>query len=397
MRLTKPVVAKLALPPGKTDWLIFDDALAGFGLRIRAGGKRTWFAQYRIGTKQRRYSLGTTENLDADAARRLAKAALSQAHLGIDPQTAKIVRREAASVTLGVVVEDFLSRRTERLKPRSFEEVERHLRRHWKPLHSLSLKDIGRSDVADRLGVIAREHGPYAANRARTSLSSFFSWAIGEGKAHENPVAGTNKATDEVSRDRVLSPEELSLAWRLAGDGDYGAIVRLLILTGQRREEVGGMRWSELHDPTLWALPAARTKNGLPHDVPLSSVATATLTERLEPSGRDYVFGTRAGPYQGWSNSKAALDARMLAALKDRHGPNTRLEPWRLHDIRRTVATRLADTVGTQPHIIEAILNHISGHKSGVAGIYNRATYAVEKRAALDAWANQIVATSGLR
>jgi integrase len=390
MRLTKATVARLSIPEGRGELLVFDEALPGFGLRLRAGGKRTWVAQYRLGTKQRRLTLGTTETIDADEARRRAKNALSKVHLGIDHQTEKVEARAQASVTLGAVVEDYLTRRAEkRLKPRSLEEVRRHLQKLWAPLHRLPIQKIRRADIATRLADIARENGPFAANRARASLSGLFNWVLGEGLIDVSPIVGTNKATEEISRDRVLSPEELRLVWEHAGDGDYGDIVRLLILTGQRREEVGGMLWPELDLVNAnWRIGAERTKNGLVHDVPLSPAAVEVLKGRSRRDDkREFVFGSRAGPFQGWSNAKEALDGRLREALQDR--ALREVKQWRLHDIRRTVATRLGD-LGVLPHVIEAVLNHVSGHRAGVAGIYNRAAYAAEKRDALERWAADI-------
>jgi integrase len=384
MRLTKASVARLTIPEGKTESIVFDEAMPGFGVRLRAGGKRTWIAQYRLGSKQRRLTLGTLETLDEAEARRRAKTALSKVHLGQDPQMEKSERRAQASVTLGSVADFYLSHAERSLKPRSYLEVKRHLKQHWGPLSERALSSIARPDVAACLASIAAKNGPFASNRARAALSALFSWAIGEGIANENAVVGTNKATEEISRDRVLSSDELRLAWRYAGDGHYGAIVRLLILTGQRREEVGGMLWSEIDfDRALWSISAARTKNGLPHDVPLSPEAVSILRGVARQGDRDFVFGAGNGPFQGWSNAKAALDARMTEALR---GEAAKLKDWRMHDIRRTVATRLGDLF-ILPHVVEAILNHILGHRAGVAGIYNRATYAAEKREALDGWA----------
>jgi integrase len=388
MRLTKANVAKLALPAGKSELLVFDEALAGFGIRLRYGGKRTWIAQYRVGAKQRRLSLGSTETLDAEEARRRARSALSKVNLGVDPQTEKANARIKASVTIGATVETYLGRREGHLRPNFLADVRRYLRVHWAPLHEAAVHSVTRSMVAARLADIATGNGLYAANRARAALSAFYSWAIGEGLANENPVVGTNKPVEEVSRDRVLSPDELRLVWRLAGSGDFGAIVRLLILTGQRREEVGGMLWSELDlKLAFWTIGKDRTKNGLAHDVPLSPPAVAILRDIPRRDDRDFVFGAGDGPFQGWSNAKAALDERMRADK----GYAAKLSPWRLHDIRRTVATRLGDH-GALPHVVEAILNHISGHRAGVAGIYNRAIYAAEKREALVKWAETVAA-----
>ena len=137
----------------------------------------------------------------------------------------------------------------------------------------------------------------------------------------------------------------------------------------------------------VWRIDAERTKNGLAHDVPLSSPAVEILRAR-ERSRRALVFGSREGPFQGWSNAKSGLDRRVVTRLRET-GADGALKPWRLHDIRRTVATRMAD-LGVQPHVIEAVLNHISGHKAGVAGVYNRATYGAEKRHALDLWGEHV-------
>jgi integrase len=235
------------------------------------------------------------------------------------------------------------------------------------------MQKIRRADIATRLAEIARQNGPFAANRARASMSGM-QLVFGEGLIDASPITGTNKATEEISRDRVLSDEELRLVWHEAGSS-----VRLLILTGQRREEVGGMLWPEVDLGTAnWRIGADRTKNGLVHDVPLASAAVEILKTRgVSPEGRQFIFGARTGPFQGWSNAKKALDARIARAGKS-NGGNFEPQPWRLHDIRRTVATRLGD-LGVLPHVIEAILNHVSGHRAGVAGIYNRAAYSTPK------------------
>jgi integrase len=391
MKLTQASVKGLSLPSGSSDKLFFDDDLPGFGFRIRDGGKRTWIAQYRLGKKQRRVTIGTAANTTAEEARKRAKGILSRVHLGGDPQIEKAEARVQAASTVQSAVGRYLDEWAPRLKPRSMAEVERHLRRHFAALSEIPLAKVTRATVAAELARIAKQNGPYAANRARAALSALYSWAMGEGLADQNPVIGTNKATDEIARDRVLSPAELSAIWQEAGDGDYAAIVKLLILTGQRREEVGGMLWPEVDlDGSIWRIRAERTKNGLPHDLPLSRPTVAILRDRAKREQRDLVFGAGDGPFQGWSNAKSALDERVLARLRKKD-KKAKLPAWRLHDIRRTVATGLAD-IGVLPHVVEAILNHVSGHKAGVAGVYNRASYAAEKRMALDLWAEHVVA-----
>jgi integrase len=382
MRLTDSSVAGLKLPPGKSEILVFDETTPGFGVRLRAGGKRSWIAQYRINHQQRRLSLGAVGVIDAADARKRAKQALAQVQLGRDPQAEKTAARapKVHRNTLSDVVDRYLAVAARKLRASTYSGVVLHLRKHWQALHGREIQYLERRDIAAELARIAEESGPYGANRSRAALSALFAWAIGEGLADANHVVGTNKATDEVARDRVLSGEETVLIWRHAGDGQYGAILRLLILTGQRREEVAAMRRAELDlEKQIWSLPGTRTKNGRPHDVPLSEAAVEILRNQSPRPHRDLLFGLAGGPFSGWSKAKASLDARISTAL------GHALVDWRLHDLRRTVATGMAD-LGVLPHVIEAVINHISGHKAGVAGIYNRASYATEKHAALALW-----------
>jgi integrase len=391
MKITKPVVSQLTLPVGKTEAIFFDDEVPGFGLRLRAGGSRTFVVQYGLGGRQRRMTIGSAKLLDPAKARATAKDLLAKVRLGQDPAAERAAARlRASDEALGVIAERFLARQERRVRPRTYTEIKRYLERHWKPLRSIPVTTIDRSLVSARLGKLASEHGPIAADRARAALSSFFAWAIGEGLCDVNPVIGTNKHFDgATARDRVLSDRELATIWKVLPDSDYGGIVRLLILTGQRREEIAGLRWSEIDmQAAVITLPSERTKNRRAHEIPVSKPALSILNSRPVYVNRDFVFGDgprRAnaegkGGFQGWSKAKVALDERAKLA-----------SPWRLHDVRRTVATRMAD-LGIAPYIVEAVLNHISGHKAGVAGIYNRSSYAAEKKAALERWANHVQA-----
>jgi integrase len=241
---------------------------------------------------------------------------------------------------------------------------------------------MSRATVASRLREIGKTSGSTAANRARGTLSAMYAWAIGEGLCETNPVDGTNKAEQAKPRKRVLTDAELAAVWTKAPANDYGRIVRLLALTAQRRDEIASLQWSELKDLddaklARIELPGERTKNGRDHVVPLSVEAVAILKGCIPRKGRSLVFGEGEGPFSGWSAAKRALDK--AAGVKG----------WVLHDLRRTGATRMGDS-GVQPHVIEAVLNHVSGHKAGVAGVYNWAAYEPEKRAALDTLASYI-------
>jgi integrase len=391
MKLSKATIAKLKLPPGKIDHVVFDAELKGFGVRLRAGGKRTWIAQYRVGAKQRRVTLGTVNipegsgTLDAEQARDAASKKLAEVTLGGDPQADKFAERAKAAKTLGAVIDTYLAARQAAWRPKSFSEIERYLRKSWRPLHGLPVHKIERRDVAARVAKIATENGPIAATRARAALSAMLAWAMREGLTEQNVVIGTNRPAEPRTRARVLSTAELASIWNACRDDDYGRIIRLLILTGQRRNEVGGMAWSELDfDQGTWRIPGDRTKNKRQHTIALPPMALAILrsTERHDDDAR--VFGRRDAGFGGWSKAKAALDRRMTKPVV----------PWTVHDIRRSVATHMAE-LGVLPHVIEALLNHISGHKGGVAGVYNRAVYERETHAALALWADHIRSVIG--
>lgn len=387
MKFTRAAVQALKVPAGKAEAILFDDEVRGFGLRVRAGGSRTWVVQYKIGNKQRRMTLGSVALPDPAKARDRARDLLAAVRLGQDPASAKIEARAKAADTFGAAVKSFLVRQEKRLQPRTYTETERYLFVHWKRLHELALPNITRPVVAAQLTAIAEDSGPIAADRGRAALSAFFAWAIREGLADINPVIGTNKAAELKSRERVLADPELAAIWKALPADQYGAIVRLLILTGQRREEIGGLRWSEIDvGKGLISLPGERTKNGRPHELLLPAAAMAIVEAQPRRGGRDLVFGEADGPFQGWSRAKRALDRR-IASQADKNG---RVAPWRLHDVRRTVATRMAD-LGVQPHVVEAVLNHVSGHKAGVAGVYNRSLYGPEKRADLELWTDHVL------
>jgi integrase len=360
-----------------TDKFEWDPKLTGFGKRIR-DGRGTWVIQYRLGHKQRRMTLGSVAKLTAAQARELAKKRLAQVQLGNDPAAAKRQTRLEAKHTLRGVVARYLEARQGALRARTYTEVSRYLTEHWSGLHGVPVNAIKRADVALELSKMIRQNGTAAATRARGALSAFYVWCIGEGIAEANPVIGSNKPPDGPPRDRVLNDHELAAIWNAAGEDDYGRIIKLLMLTGCRRLEVGGLRWNEVDaKERVIRLPAERCKNGRPHDVPLTDLAWSIFQQ--QPTTGEYVFGP--GGFTAWSDRKKRLDKRLGEAVA----------PWTLHDIRRSVATRMAD-LGVAPHIIEQVLNHQSGHKRGVAGIYNRSSYAREVRAAVALWSDHVSA-----
>jgi integrase len=395
MKLTSASIRTIEPVPPKTDRIEFDDAVPGFGVRARKGGSKVYIVQYAIGEKTRRMTLGKVALQGVDKAREKAKDILAAVRMGKDPAGEKQQDRAKAGETFKTVVERFLTfqlahggRNSEGMRPRSYSEVERHLTEHAKSLNGLLLSKIQRQDVAGVISAVRAKGAAVTANRVRTSLSSFFSWAISEGLVDSNPVSGTLR-TEEKSRERVLDPAELRAIWNSLEDDHFGAIMKLLALTGQRASEISGLRWSELKNDSL-VLPPPRTKNGREHSIPVSEAARTIIEkqprrEDADGKPRDLIFGHGEGPFTGWGKSMEALNKR----IAEKAGQP--LQHWTPHDLRRSFATH-ASGLGVQPHIIEVILNHVSGFRAGVSGIYNRQTYEAEKRTALALWADHLLA-----
>jgi integrase len=383
MRLTAATVAALDLG-SKRDMIVFDDSMPGFGYRVRlgAGGRvlKSWICQYKRAGVSRRLLLGSANVLGAEQARTMARKALGRVACGEDPQADKVERRDKDRLSFRSIVGEYLADKESKVRPRTFVEVKRYLTGgYFKPLHSMAIDSVGRRDIAARLVVITRENGTVTAARAHAALSAFFTWAMQAGIVESNPVIGTAKPKEGPARARVLSDLELAAIWRACGEDDFGRIVKLLVLTACRRTEIGGMRWSELDlERGLFTVPATRAKNGRAHTLPLMPLALDVIAAVPRMATRDLLFGVRgADGFSRYVDGKRALDERCGVSN------------WVLHDLRRSTCTRMAD-LGVQPHIVEQILNHVSGARAGVAGIYNRSVYEREVKAALALWCDHI-------
>jgi len=385
MKLTTAAVAALQLDQGRTDRIVFDDTLKGFGLRLRVAADRrvvrTWVLQWKRGGVSKRIVLGPANVLNAEQARSLAKEKLAQVWSGKDPTADTKERAAKDRHTLRAVIDQYLEHK--RVKPRTLRDIARYLTEGFKPLHAMPVDKVSRKDIAAQLVAIQHDHGDIVAAKARATVSALYAWAMQMGLCESNPVIGTFKPPAGKPRERVLSDDELVRVWNACKDDDFGKIVRLLVLLGARRQEIGGIAWPELDlespQPT-WTLPAARSKNGKAHTLPLLPMAERIIRSVPRMASRDHLFGARSRDgFTIWDKSKQELDAR--ANVSD----------WTVHDLRRTTATKLAD-IGVQPHIIEQILNHQSGHKAGPAGVYIRSNYERETRTALALWEDHLTA-----
>jgi integrase len=383
MKLT---TADIALPNGKRDHIAFDATLKGFGLRIRrlSGGRiaRSWIIQYRQHGHTRRMIIADAEKVTAAPARERARKLLAAVELGGDPQGEKCDRRAKDTNSLRSVISDFIAQKT-KVKPSTLRMLRGYLEGpaqgpYLKPLHGMPIDRVTRKDIAARLLAVAKATGEPTAIALRAKLSGLFGWAMEMGLCEVNPVIGSYRPPQQKTRERVLKDAELRSIWRALGDDDYGRVIKLLILTGCRREEIAGMAWCEF-DQGTWTLPAARSKNGRPHALPVTDLMQEIVDAVPHRAGNDLLFGYRGKRGFGdWSKCKRALDDKLD------------LPKWVIHDLRRSVATGMGNNLGIQPHVVEEILNHQSGHKRGVAGIYNRSPYEREVRAGMALWCDHI-------
>jgi integrase len=380
VKLTEKTVAALALPAGRDEQLIGDDALAGLALRLRrgAGGvARSWVYRYAIGRAARKATLDFAGHSLADA-RKWAGDLQARVRLGADPNRERAKTRAEAEQTVGAALRTYLPQKKATLRERPYREVERHLMVCFKPLHRTTLRHVVPGDVSARYAKLAEERGRTTATNALRSLSAFFAWGVKQGLIDRNPCLAVERFPDR-KRERVLSATEIKALWDATSDAsDYSAIIRLLALTGARAGEIGGLKWSEVNSDRI-VLPAERVKTNRPHTIFLTATMRALLDSRVRRPGDEFVFGRRRGrPFTGWGESKIALDKRIEES-------GAVMAAWVVHDLRRTLATGTGE-LGIAPHVIEAAIGHASGFRHGVGGLYNRSALEAPIREALDAW-----------
>ncbi len=394
-KITKTAIDELreqAIVTAKTVYL-WDSELTGFGALATAKGSASYFVEFRIGGRaapNRRFSLGKHGALTPSEARSLAKAKLGEVAKGVDvAQVKRDERLRLASGTFRDVCKRYLEREA---KPtRHWQEMRRILERDAMPAFgSQSISTITRQQVRGRLDAIVTEPGrkPSAERKLYVALMPVFKWATERGAIDSNPMTDLTRPKPAPRRKRVLDHAEIRAMWTAADalDWPFGPFYKLLLLTGARREEVAGMRWPELDldlQRRIWRLPPAeefqprRTKNGQEHVVDLSPQAVAII-EGLPRLHSDLVFTTTGStPISGFGKAKARLDAAMEKHL------GKPLRPFRVHDIRRTVASLMGDDLDVDQGVIERCLGHLTGTQSGLMGTYQRQQYREKRKQAM--------------
>lgn len=418
-----------AAAPDYRDWFLWDDDVPGFGLKVTPAGGKVYVFQYRLArpgeaekTAARRYTIGKHGKLTPDQARKRAKELAGLVAQNVDPRQQELDAIAAADeaaeaaaerarlegkLAFSTIAETWLDHyeNEKDRRPSSVRQAKLVVNNHLKPrLKDKPLPHITRADLQPIIDAIpVKQRGMRRAVFAYASI--LFGWAQKRGDIAENPLARMAKPEAPKARDRVLDNDELAAIWKAstAISDPFGPFFRLLILTGQRRSEVAAINWAELDRATkTWTIPAGRAKNDVAHIVPLSTpvideldalaLAAQIKAEEKKPDAKRWpksgfvLTTTGRTPISGITKAKDALDAKVKEERNDEALPG-----WRIHDLRRTLATGL-QRLGVRFEVTEAVLNHISGAKSGVAGIYQRHDWSTEKRAALDSWAARVKA-----
>ena len=374
-KITKAAVD--ALRPGE---IIADTELKGLVVRRLPSGTAAYGLRYRAGAKQRWLALGVHGRITPDQARRLAKKRVGEVADDRDPAAE---REGARANTVDAVIDTFLERHV-RDRLRSAREMERALDRYVRPhIGKRSIHQLRRRDVAAMLDAIEDENGAVMADRALAYLRSAFNWHAARDDTFTPPIARGMSRTkgSERARRRVLDDDELRDVWNALDIAElpspFPRLVRALLLTAQRRDEVARMRWEEL-DGATWTIAAERYKTGVHSTIPLTDQVRELLGKRAKRGS--YVFSTTQGekPFSGFSKAKRALD-EAIADIRKKEGRDP-MPQWQLHDLRRT-ARSLLSRAGVAPDIGERVLGHVIG---GIRGTYDRHEFIAEKRDALE-------------
>ena len=414
VRISKASVDAVG-PSANGDVTVWDDRIAGFGLKVTPAGSKVYFYRYRVSrpgqasqTAPRKYTIGRHGSLTPDQARKRAQELAALVSQGVDPRQQELdaiadqdqadrqvqeQERARRDLAFGRIADLWLAHYEGDMARRksSVDMAKLVVNRYLRPaLGTLPIPGIGRAELQPILDAIpVHKRGMRRAVFAYASV--LWGWALRRGYVDANLLTAMEKPPAPAARERVLSDEELILTWRATQTAPlvWGVFFRLLVLTGQRRSEVSDMMWDELdRNAAVWTIPPARAKNGKAHLVPLSGAAVEQID--LAAGGQvwpkqGYVLTTTSrSAVSGISKAKAALDVA-ITGLNE----GAAISQWRLHDLRRTVATGL-QRLGVRFEVTEAVLNHVSGAKGGVAGVYQRHDWAAEKRAALEAWSAHV-------
>lgn len=400
VRLNEETIKRLPIPEKGNRITYFPAAVLqgsqvprGFGVRVTASGAKSFIINYRIKRDEYRYTIGSYPDWSALRAVREARNLRQRIDRGENPLEDR--KRLPTTNTVSGLLDEFVERYVEKeAKLRTAYPIKRAFDQLVKPsIGNIGIYELRRSDVAQMLDEVADESGLVMADKTLAWLRKAFNWYTGKDDKFNSPIVKGMARTKprERARTRVLSDDELRIIWPLLGGaGTFGAMLKMLLLTAQRRDEVAHMIWKEVDKDGIWTIPAERYKTKRPNHVPLSRAALAVIKGPSRAEGCDFVFPSRTKtPFSGFAKSKSALDKAVQQALQKQVRDGETAEPlpnWTLHDLRRTAKTLMV-RAGVRPDISERVLGHVI---AGVEGIYDQHSYADEKRDALEKLAGMI-------
>jgi integrase len=393
---TDRTLGALKIDPGRKDKLVFDAACPGLGVRVTSAGSKIFIVQWTDPATKRkvREKLGVWGSITIEQARGAARVRLGEVAKGVNPRVERQLQKDRAerdrleaALTFDALVTEWAALHLPSRRESYRNEAQRAIRLAFATMLKRPAARITRGDAVNILDSLVRDGKAAMAARTLAYARAAFSWAHKRGKVPNNPFQNLPIGTSSESRDRVLTDEELAAFWAATADMPFpwGPFYRLAALTLQRRDEVAGMRWSEISgDLTTWTIPGSRMKNGRPHDVHLTEPARAVLRDMPHIEGRDLIFTTTGKtPISGFSRAKTALDKAMARI-------DAKVAPWRLHDLRRTGVSTLA-RLGFDSIAVDMLLAHQAAKLKGVAAVYQRHDFAAERTRALDAWGAHMV------
>ena len=375
-KLTSLFVERVKPPlAGRVEYA--DTVLRGFALRVTENGRKSWSYMYRFNGRLRRLTLGRYPTVDLAGAREKVRNAQQMIDRNEDPAEANQQRKELQKNLFGDVVKEFIERYA---KPntRTWESTERLFELHTSKWDQRSIVTIKRADIIQLIDDLTDNKTSYVARHVFAALRKFFNWAAERGIVDASPCAYISPPGKVVSRERVLTEDEIKRVWAACNKlaFPFGHLIKMLLLTGQRKDEVTKMRWQDIDLPNkVWTIPREIVKADRAHEVPLSDLALQLL-ENMPRFNGEYIFTTTGGlkAVSGHSKAKSRVDIM------------SEVSKWRLHDLRRTAATNMAK-LGVPVPTISRVLNHAQG---GVTSIYNRHSYLPEKTEALEKWAKRL-------
>ena len=366
-----------SLKPTASRYELYDANLAGFGIRVSPSGAKSWMAFSRNMERKTRVTLGRYPHMLLGQARQRAMNTLMEMADGEFQRSTKLQLFEHA-------LDDWYKK--DQAQNKSFLQVKNAMELHVRPrLKDFKLANIEKRDIIKIIDRIAMK-APTQANRVLAFTKRFFNWCVSRDLLAISPANGIVKTKTEVSRDRVLSKDELTAIYSATFEMPYpfGPLLRILTLTGQRLNEVAGSSWTEIDlGAAKWELPRDRSKNKTSHIVHLSNPVRKEFDALMNPTNQELVFTTTGKtPVSGFSKAKNQLDK--ISGVND----------WRLHDLRRTFATVATETLGYEPVVVDRVLNHVSGSVKGIAAVYQKGQYLDKRKIVLDAWADYVQSPS---